>query len=89
MACGLPIVTTTAAGCASDMIVEGENGFIVEPQNEDALREAILRIVQDDELRQKMGKKSYEILTTRFSLDNAVNGFVDAIQFACDSASSQ
>jgi len=89
MACGLPIITTTAAGCASDMIVEGENGFIVEPQNEDALREAILRIVQDDELRQKMGKKSYEILTTRFSLDNAVNGFVDAIQFACDSASSQ
>ena len=86
MACGLPIVTTTAAGCASDMIVEGENGFIVEPQNVDALHEAMRRIVYD-ELREKMGEKSYEILRTRFSLDNAVNGFLDAIQFACDSAS--
>ena len=86
MACGLPIVTTTAAGCASDMIVEGENGFIVEPQNVDALHEAMRRIVYD-ELREKMGEKSYEILITRFSLDNAVNGFLDAIQFACDSAS--
>jgi len=86
MACGLPIVTTTAAGCASDMIVEGENGFIVEPQNVDALHEAMRRIVYD-ELREKMGVKSYEILRTRFSLDNAVNGFLDAIQFACDSAS--
>jgi glycosyltransferase involved in cell wall biosynthesis len=89
MACGLPIVTTTAAGCACDMIVEGGNGFIVEPGNVDALYEAIRRIVQNNELKQKMGKKSYEILTTRFSLDNAVNGFLDAIKFACDSASSQ
>ena len=83
MACGLPIVTTAAAGCACDMIVEGENGFIVEPRNAEALYEAMRRILQDDEVRQKMGEKSYEILTTRFSLENAVNGFVSAVQFAC------
>jgi glycosyltransferase involved in cell wall biosynthesis len=89
MACGLPVVSTTAAGCAPDMIFNWENGFIVEPGNVDALYEAMLRIVRDNELRQQMGRKSYEILTTRFSLDNAVNGFLDAIRFACDSASSQ
>ena len=89
MACGLPVVSTTGAGCAPDMIFNWENGFIVEPGNADALYEAMLSIMLDNELRQQMGRKSYEILTTRFGLSNAVNGFLDAIQFACDSASSQ
>ena len=50
---------------------------------------AMRRILQDDEVRQKMGEKSYEILTTRFSLENAVNGFFSAIQFACQTLSWQ
>ena len=87
MACALPVVSTTAAGCARDMIINGENGFIVQPRNVDALYEAMRPIVQDNKLRQKMGKKSYDILTTRFSVETAVNGFFDAIQFACNSLS--
>ena len=89
MACSLPVVSTTAAGCARDMIVDGENGFIVEPRNVDALYEAIRRIVQDDELRQTMGKKSYETVSTYFSIDRAVNGWLKAIQFACQGASNK
>jgi glycosyltransferase involved in cell wall biosynthesis len=37
---GLPVVTTTNAG-ASDLVEEGENGFIVPPKDSDALAERI------------------------------------------------
>lgn len=89
MACALPVISTTAAGSACDMIVNGENGYIVQPRNVDALYEAMRLIVKNNELRQKMGNKSYEIVTSLFSIENAVNGFVNAIQFACDVASNK
>lgn len=38
LACGLPLLTTTATG-ASDFVVEGSNGFVVEPGDEAALAE--------------------------------------------------
>jgi glycosyltransferase involved in cell wall biosynthesis len=31
MACGLPVVCSTRAGCAEDLIVEGENGWLTDP----------------------------------------------------------
>ena len=79
MACSLPVVSTTAAGCASDMIIDGENGFIVEPRNAEALSQAIWHILQDERIQQNMGAKSYEILTERFNVVDAVNGFFGAI----------
>ena len=60
MACGLPVVSTTGAGCAPDMIFNWENGFILKPGNADALYEAMLSIMLDNELRQQMGRKSYK-----------------------------
>jgi glycosyltransferase involved in cell wall biosynthesis len=89
MACCLPVVSTTAVGCSRDMIIDGENGFIVEPGNFDALYEVMRRVMRDNELRQKMGEKSHEILRTRFTIDIAVSGFFNAIKFACDSGSSE
>ena len=83
MACGLPVISTKAAGCAVDMIIPGKNGFIVDAADIDQLYSAMKEILLDDKLARKMGEESLEIIESEFSLDKIVDGFVSAIGYAC------
>ncbi len=47
MANGLPVVTTTRCLAGVEMVKPGENGFLVEPENEQALMQAIKQILCD------------------------------------------
>ncbi|WP_168708939.1 glycosyltransferase family 4 protein [Metallibacterium scheffleri] len=58
MACGLPVISTTAAGEIRDRIEEGVNGYIVPPEDSAALAERMLTLAQDGALRERMGKTS-------------------------------
>jgi glycosyltransferase involved in cell wall biosynthesis len=58
---GLPLVSTTAAGAARELIEEGRNGFRVRPDDVVALREALRRLVEDADFRRAAGDRSREI----------------------------
>jgi len=53
MAAGLPIVSTRVRGL-SEIVAEGNNGFLVEPRNPAQLAEKILLILHNDILRDEM-----------------------------------
>jgi L-malate glycosyltransferase len=53
-ASGIPVVATSVGGIPG--VVTEEVGIVVEPKNSIALAEAIEHILQDDSLRDKMGK---------------------------------
>ena len=55
MACGLPVVST-AVGGAQEVVIDGENGLLVPPQNPKALAEALLTLLRDDRLCQRLGR---------------------------------
>ena len=55
MALGLPIIATTAGGIP-EIISDKENGFLVPPQNPQALAEAIEYLMNNPELRNKLSK---------------------------------
>ena len=55
MACGLPVISTSAAGEIRQRIDEGVNGFVVPPADADALRERMQILVDDHMLRSRMG----------------------------------
>jgi glycosyltransferase involved in cell wall biosynthesis len=55
MATGLPIVTTRADGSA-EAVVDGENGFLVERGQPQALAEKVLALLVSEELRKRMGE---------------------------------
>lgn len=57
MAGGKPIIVTDRVGL-SDFLRNGECGFIVKPGNPDTLADAILRLLSDDNLRLRLGKKA-------------------------------
>src|SRR5215467_1139741 len=59
MASGRPVVTTTTGGIV-DMIVDGENGLLVPPDNEYKLAEAMARLLNDADLRARLAASARE-----------------------------
>jgi len=57
MACGLPVIATTATG-AHDLFTPGVEGLIVPIRDVTALREAILQLYEQPELRTAMGQNA-------------------------------
>ena len=55
MATGLPIVATAVDGNA-EAVVDGETGFLVPPENPQALAAAIINLLRAPKLAQKMGQ---------------------------------
>jgi glycosyltransferase involved in cell wall biosynthesis len=56
MACGLPVISTSAAGEIADRIEEGVNGFVVPPADVEALRARMELLAGDESLRNRMGQ---------------------------------
>lgn len=55
MACSVPIVASKIGG-VPDVVKEGENGLLVSPKDSEALAEAIIYLLENEEVRSKMGK---------------------------------
>jgi glycosyltransferase involved in cell wall biosynthesis len=60
MACGLPIIVSSVAGCSADLVDGGWNGYIVPPRDSEKLSAAIKCVVRRPELRQWMSAHSLE-----------------------------
>lgn len=73
---GLPIVTYDTPCGPSDIVVNGENGYIVKMNDENDFVEKILLLIENDSLRNEMGYKAYEN-SLRFSEDIVMHMWVD------------
>ncbi|MEM8556459.1 MAG: glycosyltransferase family 4 protein [Bacteroidota bacterium] len=62
MAAGLPVIVSTGAGCASDLVEEGVNGFCFEPHDVQGLAEHLLDLARPSVDRAAMGRRSREIV---------------------------
>lgn len=65
-ACGRPIVTTKMRGC-SEIVRDGENGFLIPPKDPEALARAMKLLIDDPLLRARMGSRGREIVVNEFS----------------------
>jgi glycosyltransferase involved in cell wall biosynthesis len=73
LACGRPVVTTTAAGIAP--IISGNScGFVVAPRDPDALASAIQQLLFDTATKQKMVKSS-RVVAERLSWDQVAGEY--------------
>lgn len=68
MACGKPCITTKAGG-SDDVVLNGETGLIVPPINQHSLYQAILTLLNDDDLAQKFGDAGRKRVEEKFSWD--------------------
>jgi glycosyltransferase involved in cell wall biosynthesis len=66
MACGLPAVAVDAHGPA-EIVEAGETGWLVPPDDRDALAAALTEAVVDDAERRRRGAAAYEAARGRYS----------------------
>jgi glycosyltransferase involved in cell wall biosynthesis len=65
MACGLPVVTTGISGI-TELVRDGENGLIVEPDRPTDLADALHRLIKDPELAGHLAERGRSTISERF-----------------------
>lgn len=68
-----PIVSTTAGGIP-EVVQDGVNGMLVSPKDPEALAKAMIRLIEDPDLRLKYGNAGRRIVEERFTADKVVEG---------------
>ena len=81
MACELPVITTKA-GALPELVSDGDNGILIDPGDVPALAAAIKRLLEDEELRRRMGHAGREIAQRKFSWEQAAKQTVEAYKQA-------
>lgn len=66
MAAGKPVVATKVGG-ASEAIIEGETGFLIESDDVESLAEKLTWLLDNEEKADEMGKKGRETVEAKFS----------------------
>jgi glycosyltransferase involved in cell wall biosynthesis len=72
MAASKPVVGTTAGGIP-ESVEDGVTGILVPPHNAAALADAIVRLLQDEALRRRMGEAGFERVRALFNVDRMVD----------------
>lgn len=67
MACGIPVVATNVGG-NPELVVDGENGFLVPVGSPDKLAERITCLLNDAQLRSRIGKSNEEKISKKYSI---------------------
>ncbi|MFY0666003.1 MAG: glycosyltransferase [Natronospirillum sp.] len=70
------VVTTNHTGCR-DAIIPDETGLLVPPRDAIALADAIQRLLEDAELRNKLGNAGRILAEQAFDIDNIVEQHLD------------
>jgi glycosyltransferase involved in cell wall biosynthesis len=81
MAHGRPVVASAVGGLL-DLVIDGETGILVPPGDVGALRDALRRLLEDPDLRRRMGEAGRARVRERFSW----NAVTDATLAAYDEA---
>lgn len=77
MASGLPVVCTELGTGTSFVNVHGQTGVVVPPKDSKALGNAINTLLQDEQLRRRMGQRARERAVSEFSLTTMVDRVAD------------
>lgn len=75
-ACGLPLVSSACPVGPLEIVENGVNGFLVPRGDDEAFVEAICRLIEDVELRRRMGLKALE-MSRNFSLDAIMDRWME------------
>ena len=78
-ACGNPIITTDSVGCR-EAVKEGENGFLIEPQNLEALVKPMEYFITHPDKIKDMGINSRKYAEERFDVNIINNDLVQLIK---------
>jgi glycosyltransferase involved in cell wall biosynthesis len=74
MACGTAIIGTPVGGIP-DFLRDGETGLFCESKNPQSIADKIIKIIENEELRQKLVKNSRELVEEKYNWNNIAEEF--------------
>jgi rhamnosyl/mannosyltransferase len=83
MACGRPLVSTALPTGVSEVNVAGVTGLQVPPGDAEALRQAMLRLAGDADLRTTLGAAGRQRVEEHFGLDRMVEAHLNLCSELC------
>jgi glycosyltransferase involved in cell wall biosynthesis len=78
MACGVPVVATEV-GAVREMLVPGEEGFIIGSGDVDALVRALLDLAERPEMRIRVGMQARKRVERDFTVEQMIKHYIDCI----------
>jgi len=78
-ACGLPVLLT-AVGGARDIVTHGKNGWLIPPDDDAALAEALQILLNDEALRTRLAEQGRQSVEQDFSLTSVSSRLISLYQ---------
>lgn len=72
MSCGRPVVATDVGGVSEAI---GDCGFTCKPRDARALADGVVKLLKDDELRSRLGKKARERILENYTITESVTSY--------------
>jgi len=82
-ASGVPVVATKVGGVV-DIITHEKNGLLVEPEDTDAMTEAIVKILKDQDLSLRLKEQARKDVEQKYTLDLMVEKTINVYKEALD-----
>lgn len=83
MASGLPVIATRIAG-NEELVMSEETGILIPPDDPDALRDALRRLLVDEAAREGMGRAARRRVETAFSWEKTTADYLTFLERAAD-----
>ncbi len=78
---GLPLLVSNRCGCVPELVIEGRNGWILDPLDEDGMATAMKALSDDPGTAIRMGQESQEVVAA-FSPQRFADGMASAVSCA-------
>jgi glycosyltransferase involved in cell wall biosynthesis len=78
---GLPVLVSDKVGSGTDLVHDGCNGYVIAVEDVEALSDHMVRIAEDPELRERLGRRSLELIAD-WHTDGAAQGILNAVAAA-------
>ena len=75
MACGLPVIASKIGGVV-DVVEDGKSGILFEPGDVSGLASAMVKLLNDNELRLKLGAEARKRIVDGFSIDRIADEYI-------------
>jgi N-acetyl-alpha-D-glucosaminyl L-malate synthase BshA len=85
MACHVPVIAT-AVGGLPEVVAHGETGFLHAVGDVDSMADSAIRLLQDDDLRERFGRAARRRAVEQFDQDRVVGRYRDIYERALDGA---
>lgn len=66
LACAVPVVAYPLDG-TPEVVIDGETGFLCEPERADQVAERLLTLLRDEPLRRRLGRQGQDLVKERFA----------------------